>query len=49
MVTKRNRKRGVVNPPDLGELVDLPVVVSAWRCNIVEPDDDDDQISLLQH
>ena len=48
MATKRKRKRGVVNPPDLTDLVDLPGVVSAKRRNIIEPDNnDDDDVSRL--
>ena len=46
MAAKRKRKRGVVNPPDLTDLVDLPVV-SAKRRNIIEPDNDDDDVSRL--
>ena len=47
MATKRKRKRGVVNPPDLTDLLDLPGEVSLKRRNIVEPDNDDDDVSRL--
>ena len=47
MAAKRKRKRGVVNPPDLTDLVDLPGVVSAKRRNIIEPDNEDDDVSRL--
>ena len=48
MATKRKRKRGVVTPPDLRDLVDLPEVVSTKRRNIVDPGDDDDVSRLLE-
>ena len=48
MATKRKRKRGVVTPPDLRDLVDLPEVVSTKRRNTVDPGDDDDVSRLLE-
>ena len=49
MATQKEKvRRGSVNCPDVPDLVDLPVVVSSKRHNIVEPDNENDVSRLLE-
>ena len=48
VILLEKRKWGAVNSSDLVDLIDLPVVVSAKRRNIVEPDNENGVSRLFE-